>query len=528
MKIVTLFFSSLFIFLFLASVTLAVSPVTLTSDSEQMEGPSRSRAFIPPPEDDFLKNEQSYSRNWYQPLRNIAGGAILLGCSYFAPDEYSESFIIAIGAGIMGNNALKIFGYAIECFWNAVEGERVREEIGKSKNLRKDPKKQEEFAQKRIEKSSSNARIMVRQALNLTNLSMKFLVLYNGFQNGNFNDSDVRNHNLIFMSLIGAGAANNLNEIIHCWRTGQDRKYIPIFEIFDGICEIALGRYFFDSWATQNLELAPGIILPIARDLTNIESVIYRSLLAHGDCQALNGFFQIPLNALNYIRNLKNKKIVVEEMPSVNFFNKRSLNRFDIAPSVINPPSSGLGSLKEENEESDQEREQTKFKEKLKTRKPGNNSAQKMDIPNKTQYKQNTEAQDVNERDRKLALNHLQTLRTKDTLKKREVNEELSKLFRLLPNTSLETAGHNKKAIILHFENGRKFKIVYEEPHQQRNADADEYKGYRKDRVLDALQVAYLYGWDEQKIRNFLSQNSIIHFYNLPEFLIHILWTRGQ
>src|SRR5690606_30019890 len=108
---------------------------------------------------------------------------------------------------------------------------------------------------------------------------------------------------------------------------------------------------------------------------------------------------------------------------------------------------------------------------------------------------------------RTTALARIQALRQPTTIKETIINQEIRQLLSFLTNSSLENIGHGKRAIIISFKGGKSFRIIFEAPHQQSNAASDEYKGHRKTRVLDALQVGYLHGWSEKKILDFMNVN---------------------
>ena len=115
-------------------------------------------------------------------------------------------------------------------------------------------------------------------------------------------------------------------------------------------------------------------------------------------------------------------------------------------------------------------------------------------------------------------------LRREKNLKAKVIDEEIKALLKFLPNAKLEHLNHKLSSITLTFPNGETHQVKYEVAH----TNIGIYQGDRKDRALDALLVCYLYGWNEGKIKYFMDKHGKKNFWNVPDFLVSVLWERGK
>lgn len=63
--------------------------------------------------------------------------------------------------------------------------------------------------------------------------------------------------------------------------------------------------------------------------------------------------------------------------------------------------------------------------------------------------------------------------------------------------------------------------IKYETPHP-----ANIYEGFKLKRVLNSMETALKYNWDEESIRQYMKDHDINRFYRIPKDLLSVLWTR--
>jgi hypothetical protein len=119
------------------------------------------------------------------------------------------------------------------------------------------------------------------------------------------------------------------------------------------------------------------------------------------------------------------------------------------------------------------------------------------------------------------ALNSINELRRFNAVKKKYINALLSDTCKFVDG-SIHHIDGSESAIVLHRELQR-VSVKYERPH---GADNGVYKGYKLKRVLNAIETAYMYDWDEQSILNYMNNYGIKRIYQVPNNLLYILWTR--
>lgn len=486
------------------------------------------------------KTEQS-SSYWKGQLKRLSYGALALGASYAASSlteiEEIPHTLSMIGAYYISTSLMTFVREGLNWYGESV-AKAQHTPAGKEKKL---TSQQSQKLDQTMQEKKRVFGAFLRQSQNLINATLKLSALYIHFRH---TDSiDIVNATL-FVSLFG-GFIYNLNELRYTYTTGQERRDIPVLGILDGYCTSLLAHKLFSDWSNrpetewyhQDFRISPMYILTKNTPIFPSELAFHRFLQIHGDVQVTGNIFQIFHNIIHSFHSyFEQRPQIIERHIEKSVMASPSLRQKKHPPlpqlllPVDHPPLSVPSSLPQPlgNEE---EHLPPLKKNKIKRRGiPGIQPAiAAPSLPPQAPAAFPTQ-HDIQRQD---ALTRLQEYRETTIVKKAKIDKEIDHLRAFLSNThfanvSLENIGHGKRAIIIEFGAGNSFRIPFEPPHEQNRASSNEYKGYRKTRVLDALQVGYLYGWDENKITEFMDTHHINRFYNFPLFLLHILWDRDR
>ncbi len=526
--------SVLLIIIFGFQTSLKATHIELSDEVRNARSSTLSKGLEKTPP---ISEELKTSRNWgkQSKLFGLGVGLLIASCiaeSFNINDNISQLILMATTYCFV-TSFVNLGRYFFEWYGESV----AKAEYGlkqKASQKGKTTPKQAEKLEQAVQNNIRLTRTLFRQSQNLINASLKISALYVIFQNDDFNASL---ENIAFISLISGGFIYNINEIKHTYTSGKVRNDIPLLGILNGVCEALIAANLFNYWQNRGLEIAPGFSLPIRMPLTSSQWAFYRFLQVHGDLESIGNALQLPLNIVSGIQSyFKKSPQIIEEnkqeaatkfMPSSQQSEPLSFSRtqFPSTEHKLNDQSFIVDPNTHFAPSTTKKINRHEPKVKIKTK-----GTPSLSLPTTTPTPLEEREDILSEKDtiRQKALAHIQELRQETTIKEATINQEIRQLLAFLTNARLEKVGHGKQAIIINFKDNKSFRIIFEAPHEQSNASSDEYKGYRKTRVLDALQVGYLYGWNEAKILQFMNINNINRFYNIPLFLIHILWERGQ
>jgi hypothetical protein len=474
--------------------------------------------------DSYFKH---YSRNYSFACAELACGVALFSVSYTIPDEDIQHYLVVASIGMIVDATSRLGQNVVEAYFESMITHQNKALVRKKK-LTVGQTRQERFNELQlahVPTTIDKVRCRIGQAKLVVNLAINLGTIYQ-LASGNASDSiDFTDAGMIITAgFCGASAVSNANELYYSFKTGQTRPDRPLIQIGSGTCEAVNAAIY----RTNNLSLQPisrvGNTIYAWYALTPGQRAIYRALQTHGDYQLFMGLFQGAWNTVNYFR-----QPLLEEMPKEPAIDRNPprMRHAQRTPSIeqtqmmppepILPhqpamPTTATPSAVEP---------RTKFK----TRGVANPPSA---VAPAAQAVAAREADAERNAIRAAALLRLDVLSLQPTVSVQEMDREINALLRFLPDADRVNAGHNKDAIVLYFENGSRFRTTFETPHHQKAAGSNEYKKARKERALDSLRICYLLGWDEQEIRAYMAQNNRGSFYNLPAFLVHILWSRGR
>lgn len=496
-------------------------------------------------------------RHWMYEIKRLGAGLVAFGTSYVA-SSFTENDTIPDAINVFSTyyvtSSLMTLGrYCLEWYGESVAYAHHTSK-GKGRQKGKITSQQAEKAEHAAQANIQLTRVYLRQTQSLINAALKVGTLYTLSQHY---DPDNTSWVLFWASTFTSGLVYNLNELRHTATTRQARNDIPVLGIIDGLCEAMVAHNLFSHWRGPGLEIIPGLFLPIYRPLTSPEWALYRLLQLHGDAQAFNGVFQIFSNVISGFHEYftKEPQILEQLNPAPRRTRHPALDiayagvpQQSVAPQPhhaaipLNHPLPAMPLPTPQNQQvlqlpiapqqaaapqphhaavpPIQHLDQRPARSKQRRAPQLHHEEVPLNQPQLQPSAKNLTRQE--------ALERIQEYRQTSIIKKKTINQEIAQLLSFLTNAAHENLSHGKQAIVINFEEDKSFRIIFEPPHHQRNAASDEYKGHRKTRVLDALQVGYLHGWNEAEILAFMNAHNINGFYNIPLFLLHILWTRGE
>lgn len=108
-----------------------------------------------------------------------------------------------------------------------------------------------------------------------------------------------------------------------------------------------------------------------------------------------------------------------------------------------------------------------------------------------------------------------------NSVKIKHINALLREVCNFVQGETKPVKGQGSWHALTFARGSQRIKIKFEVPHA---ADNGVYKGFKLKRVLNAVETAYMYGWDETGIKAYLDDHGMSSFYTVPSHLIHILW----
>lgn len=476
----------------------------------------------------FIKGEDSSfneegklnnARNWKKQLRNVSIGVLFCGASSAITHDNLNQISSMFGLSLIVTSTTTMFRYV--CEWYAEEVSKAQSSPS-PKRKKKEGKNLSENTKKAIDQNIQFTRALFEQARNLGNVALKFYMLYTLVQ---FYDLE----NFPLPGMVAASAAYDLYEIGHTYSTGKTRNNMPIMALIDSYCKIVYAISLYLSWSEEGFD--PSSLL------TPIKNIFFQGLKIHGETGLNMALIQMFYNMANgvYSHFINLSLVTIDNgdtplLPIVStktYPSMKTMTSFSVDPVAPVSSSSASQDLKtllslpsidlmihSPQESPIQQKKKVKTKGKMQENVPVTPpTIQTRIILSKRDQQRNN------------ALERIQSYRSKNIVKKTLIDQEIRSLKSFSHDIFICRAGHGKQAITI---NGNEFKAFFEPSHGKQKVSKDEYQGYRKERILDALQVSYLYGWDEDKILDFMKVNNINRFYNIPSFLIHILWNRGR
>lgn len=454
----------------------------------------------------LTKNPQ----NWQKQLLSTGIGTVIYSASYAITHDNLSQISGMIGLSLIVASTTKMLRYG--CEWYASEVSKAQTSSSPKKK-RKEGKTLSENTQKLIDQNIQFTRVLFEQTRNLGNIALKFNMLYTLVK---FYDVE----NLSLLGMVAASTAYDLYEIGYTYSTGETRNNIPLMALLDSYCKIVNSISLYLSWLEEGLD-------PLSLS-TPLKFLIFQGLKTHGETGLNMALLQMGWNLMNSVYSyfipssaikptheneallplVSPKKYSPRRTKSSSF--TESVPPLSIPQNLIPSPAS----------KKDSPEIPIHPKKKVKTKGIPQENAPTSYPTIQPLIKFSESDQRRNE-----ALKCLEDLRRKKVVKKTEIDQEINSLESLFPKVSVRKAGHGKKAITV---NGNEFRAFFEPSHGKQKVSKDEYQGYCKQRILDALQLTYLYGWDKDKILAFMETHGKISFYNVPHSLIHILWERGR
>lgn len=512
-------------------IILALSKVILTA--EKFEA-SNSPAVT----------KQNYQRNWNFPCKEIASGLAFLTVSYTSPFEELADIALVASVGFLFDGAMRLSRNCIEYYAEKLG----QKEIDKRKKglpgfYKTNSGKRNELDTLLIHpkiKFTRSVFSLTEHFVNLAaNLSLSYLLFLSDSSHV-FTISGM-GYPILFTFLL-AGAVYNVDEIKFTLQTGLTRGDRPVAKVSNALTQAMLAHFYFVHFSQRQIVKIPEFSYAVSmpRRLTSGEWAFYRFLQVHGDSEAVVGLTQLILNSWEFLRHFFNSQPLVEEIKPIHFIQRpqlklkeKPLPHYAVTPYAHERKEQPFGSysqhIRAEQSQPKEPKKKTRGeKNNFKTSSASESSATRQEVSASSVLEEDDEYSQ-RDQERLDALTRIGELsRASNTVAVRVVNQEIKAMLRFLPNASIRESGHNKSAIHIVFSNNTEFKLRFETPHQQSGASSSEYKGARKERALDVLRICYLVGWDEMKIREYISAQQIVSFYNVPRHLIHILWERGD
>ena len=453
------------------------------------------------------------TRNWQKQLFNACIGTAIYSASY-AITHYNLSQISGmIGLSLIVASTTKMLRYGGE--WYASEVSKAQASSSPKKK-RKEGKILSENIQKSIDQNIQFTRVIFEQTRNLGNIALKFNMLYTLVR---FYDVE----NLSLLGMVATRTAYDLYEIGYTYSTGETRNNIPLMGLLDSYCKIVNSISLYLSWLEEGLD-------PLSLS-TPLKFLIFQGLKTHGETGLNIALLQMGWNLMNSVYSyfipsssleLPHKNEALLPLVSPKKYSPQRIKSLSLSESVL--PISLLSSPQNLAPSPAPKKDSPKIsiqpKKKVKTK-----GIPQENVPASGPTIHSPIKFSESDQQRNEALERLEDLRHSRVVKKTEIDQEINLLESFFPAVSVRKAGHGKKAITV---NGNEFRAFFEPSHGKQKVSKDEYQGYCKQRILDALQLIYLYGWDKDKILAFMEAHDKISFYNVPHSLMHILWDRGR
>lgn len=507
-----------------------------------------SRAFgaeLSLPKDEVV---QTYERDWQTAFKKLALATSAYGICEYVPNTVLVEGARSAGLGLGLDSIVGLLKNILEAYAEQVGIAGVPE----SKKLSK--AKMSDLKEKYVHSNIRAVRLKMSQVTHIFNLFFHFVMWY-WMVKSVFADTGYPVEQFAFyMTCIVTSILYNAHELHHLYKTESTRNDRPIARVAQAFSAVPLLHQlqnYFDSLLSIQKIVTEGSKIIIQVGWTKQQLALYliiEMLIAY---EIVVGAGQVVFNTTTYIHDYKNKRALLDKLrlmitrmseqkkeePKCAGQNRLRYNvaEKDVQGAPVGQNNEAQSLLEEKSEITLELTVSTDpgppelpiaKKTKEKTRKPGDPGRSK-----KSKNEKSDPVLNIGETDhdllRRQALERLDKLSSRQTLSEEEINEEINALLRFLPTARLQEGGHNKGSLILSFPDSKKYRLSFETPHHQRGAESNEYKKSRKERVLDVLRLGYLFGWKEERIREYMAKNDIVSFYNLPAFLVRILWERG-
>lgn len=489
-----------------------------------------------------LEKPESYSRNWETPAKELVGAAAGYALSTVLPNDpnkMSLADIPLVASAGLGYDALYRLGKnCIEAYLEQVaEAQYSHLRISKKSLIQK------------VSKQIQSSRYTLSQFHHALRAALQLYVFY-ALVSGDYIGSYPLNQRDIMLcgGIMWLGIVYHLNELYESYRSGKMRNNRPVAKILDGATDALLAECFYNfcgiNSTIDHIVSQGDTYYVILRRWTPEEWVFFRCLQAHADYDYITGAIQVLWNILQYGIKMREGKAIVEpvpQKPELSMLNILPQKPNSSSPALVLPKSSNASvrldqapsaprALRPEWRDLAGSEEESSVvatqRVKVKTRRSPD-AASNVATSSDASFEEPA-PETALDRLRKVALERLETLSARKTVSVQEMNQEINAMLGIISNASRGDGGHNKGALVLNFGEGKKYRLTYETPHQQAGAHSNEYMHARKERLIDALRVCYLAGWDEDKIKAYMASNNIVSFYNVPHFLLYILWDRGE
>lgn len=332
--------------------------------------------------------------------------------------------------------------------------------------------------------------------------------------------------------ILGASGAQliyNLRELKQLWNDPKrNLGEVPLFGLLNGLAEIALSkmiqRHFQYTLREEYYDSSNTLykIKIYENHLDMLPFMCMYFLNVHGHYQDGASLIQMGRNAYAYVSTYFQRYYgpqfkIDEDLPS-------TTDVAELEKRGGHPPSASLNTQVFNEGFRREEPEPTPrhfIKEKKKTRgAPG--MVPQEPLPHRLPMVPEA-VEDPRRQERQAGLNRMNTLRDKYPLKVNEVMSEVNNLLKFLPHGQLDRRTANVCKIIW-YPALRPVSLTFELPHGR---DSIIFRGNKRDWVLNAIELAYLHGLDEQELRIYIEDNNALHLLRLPQVLMFILGNRA-
>lgn len=331
-----------------------------------------------------------------------------------------------------------------------------------------------------------------------------------------------------FLAVVSVGY--NLNELYQSFKQKNLRQGdSPLIGVISGLSENIIGAQVYNYYGPpQILTYVDSWGRPYKVFVGNaVGEYLHDFFVFHGSYQLYSNCLQMLKNNYNLVKSkpgLKIEKISSKKISSLQttVSSKKDRGRptyYQDTESDSVYPQSSLEKNSQE-EATHLESEQPK---KIKVKRRGIVDPSKMKTPENNllleAYETTVPQAIYGEREK--GLDSIKDLRKFNAGKQTYINALLSDTCKFLDGRISPVDG-NEYAIVF-YRGSQKISLKYEIPH---GADGNVYKAYKLKRVLNAMETAYMYNWDEHSILNYMATNNISRVQQIPHNLLYILWTR--
>lgn len=337
----------------------------------------------------------------------------------------------------------------------------------------------------------------------------------------------------IVMTLAATGILYNLYELYQLKYKKQLRQSdTPLMSMIESYSEIGAAATIKNNFSYTLIKEIYNIQGDLSKVVINLDamdglpSFLYQTLLLHGNAQLHVGAAQMLWNGLNYIKSRptieiidENERIIdIPAAPPSTSQKGKHRHAKNSTPTLNNDDQAFYGGSSSSN------KPWVKPQPRLQKSKTHG-----VPDPKKARsYKDNSiteEKNDVEElnQQRQEGLNLVNELRRFNVQTVSVIDQALAQVLKFTSGHIEHIDGSESRIVFNHF--GRKVQIKFETPHGRYSSS---YTGFKLKKVLGAIETAYLYGWNQQDIENYMDENKLVRLYKIPNFLMHVLWTRPE